>query len=94
MAVVYGKVGEFDRAKEDWLQYVEQLGHLFEANRIEDEGKKRSSFLMVVGPTVFKLFRNLVSPAKPGENYHEVLVQLLTEHYKPTLLETVLEARG
>ena len=76
---------KFDPAKEEWPQYVERLGHFFEANEIEDEGKKRSIFCTVVGPTVFKLIRNLVSPAKPGEKSYEDLVKLLTEHYKPTL---------
>ena len=66
MAVVFGKVGEFDAAREEWPQYVERLGHFFEANGIEDEGKKRSIFLTVVGPMVFKLIHNLVLPAKPG----------------------------
>ena len=40
MAAVFGKVGEFDVAREEWPQYVERLGHLFEANRIEGEGKR------------------------------------------------------
>ena len=32
MAAVFGKVGEFDAAKEEWPQYVERLGHFFQAN--------------------------------------------------------------
>ena len=64
---MFGKVSEFDSAKEEWPQYVERLEHFFEANKIEDEGKKRSILLRVVGPTVFKLIRNLVSPAKTEE---------------------------
>ena len=40
MAAVFDKVGEFDAAKEEWPQYVERLGHFFEANGIEDEGKE------------------------------------------------------
>ena len=89
MAAVFGKVGEFDVAREEWPQYVERLGHLFEANRIEDEGKKRSIFLMMVGPTVFKLIHNLASPAKPGDKSYRALVKLLTEHYRPTPSQTV-----
>ena len=89
MVAVFGEVGKFDVAKEEWPQYDERLGHFFEANGIEDEGKKRSIFHMVVGPTVFKLIRNLVPPAKPGEKSYEDLVKLLTEHYKPTLSERV-----
>ena len=88
MAAVFGKVGEFDVAREEWPQYVEWLGHFFEANRIEDKGKKRSIFLMMVGPTVFKLIHNLASPAKPGDKSCGDLVKLLTEHYRPTPSET------
>ena len=89
MAVVFSKVGEFDAAKEEWPQYVERLEHFFEANAIEDEGKKRSIFLTVVGPMVFKLIHNLASPAKPGDKSYGDLVKLLTEHYRPTPSETV-----
>ena len=80
--------GVFDVAREEWPQYVERLGHFFEVNRIEDEGKKRSIFLMMVGPTVFKLIHNLASPAKPGDKSCGDSVKLLTEHYRPTPSET------
>ena len=83
-AAVFGKMEEFDEAKEDWPQYVKRLEHFIEANGIVEEGKKRSIFLTLVGPTVFKLIRSLASPARPGE-----LVKLLREHYRPTLLKTV-----
>ena len=88
MAAVFGKVREFDVAREEWPQYVERLGHFFEANRIEDEGKKTSIFLTMVGPTVFKLIPNLASPVKPGDKSYGDSVKLLTEHYRPTPSET------
>ena len=80
---MFGRVGEFDEAKEEWPQYVEWLGHFFEANGITEEGKQRSIFLTVIGPTVFKLLRNLVSPEKPGDKSYQDLVKVLTEHFKP-----------
>lgn len=86
MAAVFGKIEEFN---EDWPQYVEQLGHFFQANRTVEEDKKRSIFLTVVGSTAIKLLRNLVSPVKPGEKTYNALVKVLTEHYQPTPLQTV-----
>ena len=38
MAVAFGKIEEFDAAKEDWPQYVEHLEHFFEANGINCGG--------------------------------------------------------
>lgn len=80
MAAVFGKVGEFEAAKEEMSRGKDT----FEANGIKDEGKKRSIFFTVVGPTVFKLIHTLVSPAKPGDTSYGDLVKLLTEHYRST----------
>ena len=68
MASVFGKVDEFDGSKEEWTQYVEHVNHFFEANDITDDGKKRAILLSVIGSSKYALLRNLVSPAKPGEN--------------------------
>ena len=90
MAAVFGKIEEF---KEDWSQYVERLGHFFQANGTVEEDKKRSIFLTMVGLTAIKLLRSLVSPVKPGEKIYNALVKVLTEHYQPTPLETVQRYR-
>ena len=37
-----GKVEEFDGTKEEWPQYVERLGHFFDANGINTAERKRS----------------------------------------------------
>ena len=58
-----------------------------------EEDKKRSIFLTVVGPTMFKLLRNLVSPAKPDDKTYNALVKILTDHYQPTPSETVQRYR-
>ena len=75
MAAVLGKVEQYDPELEEWPQYVERLEYFFEANGITDAEKKRSVFLSVVGPSPFKLLRNLVSPAKLSE---KTFVQLVT----------------
>ena len=66
MAVTFGRIEEFDGAKEDWSQYEERLGHFFAANGVESAEKKRSIFLSVVGAATYKLLHRLVALAKPG----------------------------
>ena len=67
MAVTFGRIEEFDGAKEEWSQYEERLGHFFAANGVESAEKKRSISLSVVGAVTYKLLCSLVGPAKPGE---------------------------
>ena len=50
---------KFDLSKEEWPQYEEQLTHFFEANNIDDAGKKRAVLLSVVDPVKYKLLRNI-----------------------------------
>ena len=62
MAVLLGKIEESDASKEEWPQYVERMDHFFGANGIDDADKKKSMFLVVIGPATYSLLRNLVSP--------------------------------
>ena len=89
MAVTFGRIEEFDGAKEDWSQYEERLGHFFAANGVESAEKKRSIFLSVVGAATYKLLRSLVAPAKPGDKTYEELVKLLGAHFNPPPSEIV-----
>ena len=89
MAVTFGRIEEFDGAKEDWSQYEERLGHFFAANGVESAEKKRSIFLSVVGAATYKLLRSLVAPAKPGDKTYEELVKLLSAHFNPPPSEIV-----
>ena len=93
MSTLLGKIDEFDGTKEDWPQYVERVDHFFDANGINDAGKKKSTLLAVVGPSTYTLLRNLVSPDKPGDKTYDELVKVLREHYNPTPSETVQRAR-
>ena len=72
------KVDKFDASKEEWPQYEERLTHFFQANDIDDAGKKRAVLLSVVGPVTYKLLRNLLAPAKPGEKTYGELVTKLS----------------
>ena len=64
-------------------------GHFFAANEIESTDKKRSVLLAVIGPTTYKVLRNLTSPKKPGEESYDDLVQTLANHFNPAPSEIV-----
>ena len=49
----YGRIDEYDEI-EEWTQYVERMNNFFEANEIDDEDKKRSIFLSVIGAKTYK----------------------------------------
>ena len=34
-AATHGKIGELDPGKQEWAQYVEQLGHFFTVSNID-----------------------------------------------------------
>ena len=63
IAQVFGRVQEFDGGREEWTQYVERLGHFFDANGIKDADKKRAIFLSVVGPSTYRLLKSLLAAA-------------------------------
>ena len=60
MTATFVRIGEFEPEKEDWTFYVERLGHFCHANGIDDEDKKRSVFLSVIGPGAYKFLRSLL----------------------------------
>ena len=88
-----GKIDEYEAEKEDWQQYVERLDHFFTANGIADAGKKRAVFLSIVGASTYKLLRNLVAPAKPGDKTFAQRVEVLSTHFRPTPSEIVERCR-
>ena len=42
--MLYGKITEFNKANEDWVNYVKRMTMFFEGNRIEEEMKKKATF--------------------------------------------------
>ena len=81
MTTILGKVEEFNPKKEEWSNYVERLNHFFDANAIVEADKKRSVFLSVIGPTPYKMLRNLLAPDKLGDKPYQELVDALTKQY-------------
>ena len=89
MTALIGKIEEFREGKEEWLQYIERLEHYFVANDVTTAAKKQAVLLTVIGPDAYKLLRNLVAPAKPGEKSYDELVRCMNEHHNPVPSEIV-----
>jgi len=83
IAVTFGKVNSFNPSQDEWLLYVEQLGHVFIANGIMEEAKKRAVFLSVIGVSTYKLLSSLIAPDKPGDKEYTFLVNKLLEYFTP-----------
>ena len=66
----------------DWDQYVERLENFSLANGIDDDEKKQAVFLSVIGPSMYKTLRNLVTLAKPADKTLADLVKALSTHFK------------
>ena len=88
MALI-GKIEEFHEGKEEWSQYVERLDLYFKANDITNEDKKQATLLTVIGPSSYKLLRNLMSPAKLATKSYSELVDKMNEHHNPIPSEIV-----
>ena len=97
---LFGRVGEFDVARETFSAYVERMEMFFTANNIVEitgEGsaatnqvvanRKRAIFLTEVGPEVYSTLRNLLAPAKPKDTQFTDMVRILEKHYNPKPLE-------
>jgi len=75
-----GKIQHFDPELEGWSEFVERLEQFFEAKEIvgnDNKAKRRSTFLLVVGPGPYKLLRSILAPVKPSELTFEQLVEVL-----------------
>ena len=88
-----GKMGEYCPSSEEWPQYIERLEFFLIANKVTDDALKRATLLSVIGPRTFKLLRNLITPAKPGDKTYAELVEVLTDHFSPKQSEIVQRSK-
>uniref|UniRef100_A0A3B3RZC6 Retrotransposon gag domain-containing protein n=1 Tax=Paramormyrops kingsleyae TaxID=1676925 RepID=A0A3B3RZC6_9TELE len=81
MALI-GRVDEFNESREDFASYLERFELSMLANDIRDE-KKVSVFLATIGPEVYGLLKNLVTPHRPAAMTYKQLAETLLSHYQP-----------
>ena len=89
MAAKVGSLSTFDHQTQSWEEYCEVLSHFFEANAIDDEGKKNAILLSSVGSQTYSLMRNLLSPVRSVVKPFAELVDLLKAHFNPKPSEIV-----
>lgn len=82
MAALFGNIGPFDEATEQWSAYTERFEYFALANKIDDDVKV-PTFLSVMGGKTFNLLRSLVQPDKPGTKSYDDIVKILGDHYSP-----------
>ena len=84
--VIYtGRIGHiepFNDSEEDIETYIQRLDQYFLVNDVPD-AKKAPALLSLVGAKVFKLLKNLVTPAAPSTKSYDDLCTTLKDHFKP-----------
>ena len=76
----YLKTTEFDKASEGWTSYFERVTLFFEANRIEEETKKKAILRSIVREQMYKLLKSLSVPSKPADKTFPELVRMMANH--------------
>ena len=84
MALTFGNIGIYEES-EDFETYVDRVEFFFEANSV-DAAKKVSTFLSIVGPHVYRLTQNLMSPKKLKDCTYVEIVTALKNHFKPKVI--------
>ena len=79
-----GNVGPYEES-EKFSTYVDRVKLFFEANNVDKE-KRVPAFLSIIGPKIYGLVKDLVSPKSPKDCTFDELVKTLTNHYKPQVI--------
>lgn len=79
----HGNIGEFNRAREDWVSYCERMQQYFTANDIATDDKKRAILLSTCGAETYQLIRSLVAPQKPTDKSLTDIITLVKDHHTP-----------
>ena len=83
MAALFGNIEQFNPKTEIFSEYVERLGFYFEANSVTDIKKKKAIFLTLIGPSQYRLLKDLTAPSTIAEKSYDELCGLLKSHHQP-----------
>ena len=91
-----GRIGEFSEDTETFTAYVERMEMFFTVNNVVETfgsenvtanrriGQQRKAiFLTEVGPEVYSVLSNPLSPVKPKDSTLENIIRRLKDHYDP-----------
>ena len=85
MAFSVGRIAHYDANLEDFDQYCARVDLYFKANEITGD-KLVPAFLTLVGPKVYTLAKNLLSPKDPATCKLNEIKEALKSHYKPKVI--------
>lgn len=85
MASSFLHIGEFDKAKEDIVSYLERFDEFLSMYN-SSENYKVSMLIASIGPEAYTVLKNLTVPELPKQKNYEQLVTLLKNHYTPKKL--------
>ncbi|XP_063957546.1 uncharacterized protein LOC135154651 [Lytechinus pictus] len=75
---------------DEWLELLEAW---FDANNIQEDGKRRAIFLTNLGSKSYHILRALLQPSKPIDQTYTVCKNTLTSHFVPKPTEIVQRYR-
>ena len=82
---LHGSIGPFVSTQEDWTSYAERVVQYLTAKLITLRKQiAKAVLLSVCGPATYRLFRDLVAPAKLTEFKFPELVDIMKKHQDPT----------
>lgn len=76
----------FDPKNDQWQLYVERLENYLAAYSITSEAKRRNALLNCIGPTAYKIVRDMCSPDSPATKSYEELKLTLKNFYVPEIV--------
>ena len=85
MAFSIGSIGNFDASVEDFESYCSRVDLYFIANNVTDK-RVVPTFLTLVGPKVYGLAKNLLSPKDPADCTYDEIKTALRTHFKPKVI--------
>ena len=85
MAFSIGNISEFNSNIEDFDTYCSRVDLYFVANDIKGD-KIVPSFLTLIGPKVYGLAKNLLSPQDPASCTYDQIKTALKNHFKPKVI--------
>ena len=76
----HGNIGEFNRAREDWISYWERMQQYF---TIATDAKQRAILLCTCRAETYQLIRSLMAPQKLMDKSLRDIIQLVRDHHTP-----------
>ena len=73
-APLLGCLEPFDSSNEEWGAYMERMNEFLIANGVEDDRKKVAVLLSTVGPSTYRLLKDLLAPTLPStKSFAEII---------------------